>query len=165
MSDASDIQMKMAGTVALDEGGESAVRELFAVPISYSHASAEAAGVNVANTRIWSNPFSFPVRINRAVYAPDGTLSADNTNYAQVALLTDDGNAGTKTTSHILQTTLNTVTGASGNIATNICKNFALSNATANVIPVGGGLYFNITKQGTGGDVPAGTILVTLEKL
>lgn len=165
MSNAADIQTKFAGSVALDEGGESAVFELFAVASQYSHGSAENASTNVANTRIWSNPYSFSVRVGRACYAPDGTLTADNTNYAQIQLLTDDGNAGTKTVSHIIQTTLNSATGASGNFAANIVENFALSNATANVIPAGGGLYFNIVKQGSGGDVPAGTIIFTVEKL
>ncbi len=166
MSNVGDMQVRLAGTLGLDEGGESATRELFAVVAQYSHASAEAAGVNVANTRIWTNPYSFPVKIRSAIYAPDGALTASNTDYATITLYSDDAAAGAKVTSHVIATTLNSATGASGNWTQNIAVNFALSNAAGSAVPARGSLYFGIVKTGgTGVDVPAGTIFVNLEKL
>lgn len=167
MSDLSDIQNKIVGTLALDEGADTAVANLFAFHERYTYASSENAVTNFANTKIFVNPYPYPLRVIGAKYNPGGTLTADNTNFASMNVLTDDALAGTPVTALTAQTVLNTsVTGATGNLATNISYNFAVSNGAAQTVPVGGVVWFNIIKSGAGGaDVPAGELVVLFQKV
>ncbi len=167
MSDLYDIQAKIAGTLGLDEGGETAVANLFAFSERVTHASAENAATNVANTKVFVNPYAYPLRVMAANYNPTGAgLTADNTNNATINILTDDGAGGTPVAALTAVTTLNTsVTGATGNWAQNVSENFAVSNAAAQAVPVGGVVWFNVVKAGTGVDIPAGELTVLFGKL
>ncbi len=168
MADPSDIQAKIAGTLGLDEGGETAVANLFGFHERITHASAENAVTNVANTKVFVNPYPYPLRLLGASYNPTGAgLTADNTNFATINVLTDDGAGGTPVAGLSAVTTLNTsVTGATGNWTQNISENFAVSNGAALGVPVGGVVWFNIVKSGAGGvDVPAGELTVLFQKL
>lgn len=167
MSDLSDIQAKISGTLALDEGGEVAVANLFAFSERITHASAENATTNVANTKVFVNPYPYPLRVMAANYNPTGAgLTADNTNFATINVLTDDAAGGTPAIALTAVTTLNTsVTGATGNWAQNVNENFAVLNAAAQAVPVGGVVWFNVVKSGAGLDIPAGELTVLFGKI
>lgn len=169
MSALSTIQDKIIGVQALDVTSPAdAVAELFAFPRSVAHASAENATTNVANTKVFVNPFSYPLKIKRAVYNPTGAgLTADNTNFATINILVDDGANGTPAIGLVAVTTLNTsVTGATGNWTEDTNVNFAVLNAENIDVPVNGVVWFNIVKSGAGGvDVPAGELTLLFQKL
>lgn len=167
MSDLSDIQAKISGTMGLDEGGDTAVANLFAFHERITYASSENAVTNLANTKLFVNPYPYPLRVMGAKYNAGGTLTADNTNFASLNVLTDDAAAGTPVVALTAQTVLNTsVTGATGNIATNISYNLAVLNAAAQTVPVGGVVWYNVVKSGAGGaDLPAGELVVLFQKV
>lgn len=168
MSVLKEIQNKIAGTLGNDSGGEPAVRELFAFHERITHASAENATTNVANTKLFANPYSYPLRLIGAKYNPTGGgLTADNTNFATINVLTDDGLGGTPVAGLSAVATLNSsVTGATGNWTQNVNVNFAVTNGAATGVPVNGVVWFNVVKSGAGGlDIPAGELVVLFEKL
>lgn len=168
MADPYDIQVKIAGTLGLDEGGETAVANLFAFHERVTHASAENAVTNVANTKLFVNAYPYPLRLMAASYNPTGAgLTADNTNFATINVLTDDGAGGTPVAGLVAVTTLNTsVTGATGNWTQNVSENFAVNNGAALAIPVGGVVWWSVVKSGAGGaDIPAGELTVIIGKL
>lgn len=168
MSDLGDIQAKIAGTMGLDEGGDVAVANLFAYHERFTHASSENATTNVANTKVFANPFPYPMRLLGAKYNPTAAgLTADNTNFATINILTDDGLGGTPAIGLTAVATLNTsVTGATGNWTQNVNVNFAVLNGAAMAIPVNGVVWFNVVKSGAGGlDIPVGELVVLMAKV
>lgn len=168
MSDLTTIQKKIVGHQALDAGGDAAVASLFSFAERINHASTENAVTNVANTKMFVNPYSYPLRVLSAKYNPTGAgLTADNTNFATINILTDDGAGGTPVAGMSAISTLNTsVTGATGNWAQNVNVNFATVNGAALAVPVGGVVWYNVVKSGAGGaDIPAGELVVAFAKV
>lgn len=165
MSDLLDIQAKIAGTMGNDEGGESTVLDLFSLVVPYDKTAADGvAGTTTANTKVWCNPYSTPLKIVRATLNPGGTLTASDTDYATISLLTDDGAAGTP----VAATTILTKTvagGGSGNWASAVSLVFANQTASALAVPAGGCIWFAIAKAGLGVVVPVCKLQLVLAKL
>lgn len=120
-----------------------ASEQLYDIPLSFSVATDGGATSNTANTKLWTNPFSYPVQVVSANYNTDANVAADATNFATVDLLTDDGAGGTK------------VVGAS--VATNatgftagVSRAMTLTPANCAIV-AGGSLYRRAVKSGAGG--------------
>ncbi len=165
MSDLYDVQAKIAGTMGNDEGGEAVVLNLFSHVVTYDKTAADgAASTATSNTKIWCNPYTTPMKILRATLNPAGTLTASDTDYATVSLLTDDGAAGTPAAATTILTKLS-ASGGSGNWATSVSQVFGNQTAAALTVPAGGCIWFAIAKAGSGVTVPISKIQIVLAKL
>lgn len=163
MSDLYDQQAKIAGTIGNDEGGEAATLNLFALVARYSKTAADgAASTATSNTKIFTNPFTTPLKIVRATAQGNGAgLTADNTNYATISLLTDDGAGGAPAAAMTIITQLT----AQGTWTSNVSVAFANPTAAALTVPAGGNIWFAISKTGTGVVVPISDYQIVLAKL
>lgn len=168
MSDQFDMQLKLAGHTGLDEGGFAQVQLLFSIVERFTKAAADgAAGTTTANTKVFANPFAFPLRIVRATYNPTGGgLTANDTNFATLNILTDDGAGGAPAAAKVMNTTL-TGTAASGNWTQNVNVVWPASGDVAAqlTVPVGGVIWFSIGKTAGGVAVPAGEVALVLAKM
>lgn len=149
--------------------GELVAQYLNAFPVAISKAADGAAATTTANTFIFCNETPFPLYVLSASYvSPAGTITADNTNFATISVLTDNGAAGAPAAAAQRSTTI--AAPGTGNVAAAIkvdlltAGTITSANATARILPAGGNLWFAIAKSGTGVVVPAGTINVTLAK-
>ncbi len=166
MSDMTDIQLKVAGTTALDEGGLSAVQQLFSHVVAYKKAAVDTTLLETYLLKVWTNPHSYPVKLARAVYNPDATLTANTSNYATVALQTDDGADGTPATAKVF-TTSTVAGGGSGNFVADTQVLFPASGdvAAALTVAAGANVFLSVAKAGAGILVPAGVLAFELYKL
>jgi hypothetical protein len=123
------------------------------------------ASTATADTKIWNNPYDFPVQIVGLSYsATGGGITADAANFAQINAKTDDGLGGATTIGMQLATTP-TANGGTGNIAANVGVQTAVKQSGGGVVPVNGNLFIAIVKQGTGVVVRAGKINVRLRRI
>jgi hypothetical protein len=160
MSDAGDIQDRLAGTIALDEGGQDGVYKLFDFVVPYAKTAADGmASTATTDTLFWSNPFDFSVKVASATLIQTTGVTASDTNYATVQIKTDNGAGGATAVAAAISTT----TTDSGNITANIKKNLTVTAANATVVS-GGNLYFAITKTGAGVVVNAGFVHVRVRR-
>ena len=153
-----NIKNRIAGTLGIDDGGEAAVDELFATAIHYIKAVDGATGTTTA-VKVAHNPNPYPMRILRASYSPGTTLTSNASNYATLAIETDDGADGTPVAC-LSQTTQTSGGGGSGNFVAD--TEVPLSDTTAAALDVvaGGNVFFTIAKAADGVVVPAGTLTV-----
>jgi hypothetical protein len=162
MSNIGDIQKSMSGAQASPYGGAPTVAQLFDETLFFNKAADDgAAATATADTLFWTNPFDFPVQIVSARYTPTtGGITADNTNFATIALKSNDGAGGATATGLSITTAITD----SGNLSQNQSKAFTLATAAGQTIPAGGGLWLNIAKSGTGVVVRAGILTVRLRR-
>lgn len=157
------MKARLAGTVALEEGGEGAVDDLLDFTATWQKAAADAAaGDATADFVVWVNPFTFPVKVMAGRYTPNsGAIVANDTNNATINIKTDDGAAAGPAPAVVLnyQSTI-----ANGGVLQNDSKAFLNWTANAAVVPPGGGVWVGIAKTGTGVIVPAGVITLRLRK-
>ncbi len=163
MSNAGDILKKWVGTSGLDLGQEAldGAYGLLAKEAVFVKAAADgAASTATASTKMWTNPYPFTLRVARVLYQPDSTLTADNTNYANIILSKDDG----ADSAPAAVCTMNTQITGTGNFATDISKvaTDPTMYAADRILAVGGNLWITITKPGSGVVVPAGRLVVML---
>lgn len=165
MTDLLDVQKKIAGTIALDEGGMDTVRVLFATEASYKKAAVDTTLLETYLIKVWTNPFTTAVRIARAVYNPDATLTANTSNYATIYLKTDNAADGTPATAASF-TTSTVAGGGSGNFVADTQVLFPESGFVAAELDIapGANLFLEVAKAGAGILVPAGILTVVLYK-
>lgn len=149
-----------AATLTL-HGGEDVVNQLTDFWVSWAKAADDGmASTATADTLVWANPFDFAVEIVAARYIANGTITADNTNFATLQVKTQNAAAGATAVAAALSTTITD----SGNIATDIAEAFTLTPANVQV-PVGGNIKVAITKPGSGVIVRSGIIMVRIRRI
>src|SRR3954470_10745486 len=152
MSNIGDLQKSMAGAQASPYGGGPTVAQLVHFHERFDKLAADgAAATATADTLIWTNPYDFTVYIVGGRWTTTGAgITADNTNFATIALKSNDGVGGATATGLSITTAITD----SGNFTANQSKAFTLVTAAGAAIPAGGGLWLNIAKSGTGVVVP-----------
>lgn len=131
----------------------------FSVPY-YKIAQDAAAATNTADLSFWTNPFAFPVYvIGGYMTATGGGITADANNNAVITIKTNDGIGGATAVALSITTDV-----ATGNFSANQPKAFTSVTLANTAIPVGGRLWFNITKGGTGVQLPISDFVVKLYK-
>lgn len=173
MSDVGKLINRLRGTLGIEE--VALFDGLFDVPSDVFDKAADdgAAATTTADTKIWSNPYPFPVQIVGITYsATGGGIAANDTNYAQIQAKADDGLGGATAIGAVIQTTLTNIGGfqASGNISANVgVTGPGIVSGTVglpgSIVPVGGNLFVAITKVGAGVVVRAGKLCVRLRKI
>jgi hypothetical protein len=163
MSDALKMQNRLKA-FALEESLplESLIDDL--VVLDKAAADAMAADAT-ADAKVWSNGFDFPLQVVGLTFNPtSGGVTANDTNFAQINVKTDDGAGGAAALAMRLETKLS-ASGGTGNLTANIGVSTAVKQSGGAVIPVGGSLFFGITKQGAGVIVPSGKTVIRLRRI
>ena len=161
MSNAGDVQKRIAGTLGVDEGGESTVKELLGVPVIYNKTAADgAAATTTADTKFWANPFSFSLRLERVQYTADAGITANDTNYATFNVKKDDAAGGALA----VMSTADTTTTGTGTFATDTPIEFDVTAANA-VLAAGAGVHFGIAKAGSGVVVTSGVLTLYFSRV
>jgi hypothetical protein len=151
----------LGGSTLLLHGGEPVAQQLTDFWVSFTKAADDGmAATATADTLVWSNPFDFICEVVGARYIANGTITADNTNFATLQVKTQNAAAGATAVAAALSTTITD----SGNVATDIAEAFTLTPANVQV-PVGGNLKFAITKAAAGVIVRSGIIMVRLRRV
>lgn len=142
-------------------GAQPTVDEALAFWVQYFKAAADGmASTATADLSFWTNPFAFPVYILGGYLCTTGAgITADAANNAVVTVKTNDGIGGATATALSLTTDI-----ATGNFTANQPKAFTSVTLANTAIPVGGRMWFNIAKGGTGVVVPISDIVVKLYK-
>lgn len=164
MADTNLTQLKKrrAGTQANDIGGTDTINQ--ETDFYYVHRKAAAdsmAADATTSTKIWTNPFDFPVEVVSAKANGDAGLTAHDTNYAQIKIETDDGANSAPATALQWDTTL---TGGTGTWSTDVSKDVTTRTAANATVAAGANLWFAIAKQGSGVVVPASSYSIRLRR-
>lgn len=123
------------------------------------------ASTATADAKFWSNPFDFPVQVVGLTYNATGAgITASDTDYAAINIKTDDGSGGAAALAMKLETKTS-ASGGTGNITANIGASTTVKQSGGAVVPIGGNLFFGISKTGAGVIVPAGKIVVRLRRI
>jgi hypothetical protein len=161
--------LTITSTIVPGSSAELAALYATAFSVAISKAADGAAATTTANTFMFCNETPYPMYILSASYvSPAGTITADNTNFATISVLTDNAAAGAPAAAGQRSTTV--AAPGTGNVAAAIKTDLITSgtlttaNSTARILAAGANLWFAIAKGGTGVVVPAGTITVTLGK-
>lgn len=151
---ATNIYAKLAGDEGLDEGGDAVANQMYDIVVPYSKLAADGAAATAT-----TDQFLFNNQTGGSLLVVGGSMTtigagitADNTNYASIALKKDDGIGGAS----VVALSINTQITDSGNFTSLVSKAFTTKSATpANlVIAPGANVYFAITKPGSGVVVP-----------
>ena len=121
-----------------------------------AHLIAVAAGANEDTAVV----VPFKARVIAAYFAPIAAVTANDTDYATLALTSNDGAGGSFAA---IASSLVTTTAGTGNMAVGTSEPFALS-ATGKVIPAGGQIKLAKTYAGNGVAVE-GVLTVLVEKV
>jgi len=163
MSTLGDFKHGLAGLVQSASGAPQPVINQFSdVFVQYLKAAADgSAAATTADTLFYSNPYDFTMYVVSGQFVGTGAgITADNTNFATLAVKTNNGVGGATATA----LTLTTAITDSGNISQNQPKAFTLVTAANVALPPGGGLWLNIAKAAAGVVVPVGYFMVRLQK-
>jgi hypothetical protein len=151
----------LGDSTVLLHGGEPVVQQLTDFWVRFTKASDDGtASTATADTLVWGNPFDFICEVVAARYVANGTITADNTNFATLQVKTQNAAAGATAVAAALSTTITD----SGNVATDIAEAFTLTPANVQV-PVGGTLKFAITKAAAGVIGRLGIIMLRLRRV
>lgn len=156
MTNTADAQVKIGGEL-IDYGAEGTAYELFALAPQTVVAVDGNAADNTALTKIFTNPFAFPLRIAVGKINPSAAVTANATNYATIAVATDDGVGGAPATALTILT--NATSWTANNSVTLTVSNYALLN-----VPVGGSIWRSQLKSGAGVVVAAHVLGLSLHK-
>ena len=121
--------------------------------LSYSRSQPVDAAASTAGTRTFDQSTSFPMVVKAFKIITSGNVTADDTNYATVALVYNDGAGGSDTT---IASKTTKITGGTGNLTAGIAYSFAITAANAR-IPAGSQVQVKVTKAGTGVSLPVST--------
>lgn len=164
MSNLGDYKKGLSSLVQAPAGnGLPVVNQALDVNFQFTKAAADgAAATATADTLVYTNPYDFPLYVVSAKGVMTGAaLANDANNNAAISFKTNDGAGGATA----IAATLNTTVAAHGaTLPQNQSVNFDVINAANIAIPPGGGLWFNITKAGTGVVVPVSNYVVRLQK-
>jgi hypothetical protein len=119
------------------------------------------ASTTTADTKFFTNPFNFSLRVEDWVVNPDAAVAVDPTDYVQVRVTVDDGAAGAKN----IAAEIDSRTGQGGGWSAGVLKRFFTRNAANCTILPGANAYFAIAKAGAGKVVPVSTYSLRLRKL
>ncbi len=156
------LKKRRAGTQAQDIGGIDTVNQETDFDKEFAKAADDSMAADATtDTQVWTNPFDFPVEIVSGTYTATNTITAHDTNYAQLKIGTDDGAAGSISNALIWETK---ITAGTGNVAAKIPEAQTGRTAAACTIAAGASMYFSIAKQGSGVVVRAGKINVRLRR-
>jgi hypothetical protein len=171
MGNPSEIAKRIGGTTALPYGGETGFREGVADFIRpfYKTAADSMPADATAVQKIFTNPFTFSLRLVKAVISGDAGLTAHDTNYAQINILTDDAANGAPVVGAMWQTSLTLIGGVTGTgtWTTDIAKTAQLTGTgitvAAQTVAPGANVFWSIAKVGSGVSVPilTGTLQFT----
>lgn len=161
---------RLAGSFAQQEAADNSLKvedtigALFDFQVQFQKAAADGmASTATADTKFWTNPYTFPLQIVAASFNADAGLTADNANNASITVKADDGAGGATVA---LATWLTAIANGTGNIVAQIAKAATSlnNNATVSIAP-GASLFFNIAKNGTGVVVPSGVFTLRIRKI
>jgi hypothetical protein len=152
------VSNRLAGAFGQEEASE-AWREFFDVGVSVPVAADAAANTNTAITKIWSNPFSYPVKVEVFEINADAAIAVNGSNYVDMTISRDDG-ADTAPVTCATRSTINTST----NIAAVIDAAFTLTPGNCTVA-AGGNIFRTYAKQGSGFQLPAHTLKMRLRRV
>lgn len=156
------LKKRIGGDIALDIGGTDAVDQLSDIAVSWTKAADDSLAADAtANTKVWTNPFDFPLEVMGLKYSAGGTITAHDTNYATLSAKTDNAAAGSPVAALDMATK---ITAGTGDIAAEISKAHTTRTAANCTVPVGGNLFVAIAKAGTGVVVRAGVVTVRLKR-
>ena len=156
------LKKRLGGTDALDLGGGDTVDQLSDTHVRWTKAADDTLAADAtANTKVWTNPYDFPLEVMGLKYSAGGTITAHDTNYATLSVKTDDAAAGTPVAALDMATK---ITGGTGNVAAEISEAHTTRTAANCTVPVGGNLYVAIAKAGSGVVVRAGVVTVRLKR-
>lgn len=168
MSFVTSLLKRLGGAFAQEDANtaglsvENTIGSVFDFQVQFQKAADDGmASTATADTKFWTNPYTFPVQIVAASYNADGAITADNANYATVSVKADDGLGGA--TAAIAQW-VTQITG-SGNIVAQIAKAATLLNTASVAVPAGASLFFNVAKTGTGVIVRSGVFTLRCRKV
>jgi hypothetical protein len=150
------LQDKIAGTSALDLGGQATVNKMFDIGYSVTLAASIASGT-VAATHLWSNPFDFPVLMTSVEVNPGAAVAFDATNFAVLAITVDDGAATTAVAAGSFMT--NAVNWAS---KIDLAATLNLANC---VVAAGANVFYTLTKNGAGVVTPSTALKARFRRL
>jgi hypothetical protein len=160
MSNNTDFKGALAGS-AQANGGEDTINNLTDITVHYEKVADDAmASTATADHVFWTNPFPFELQVVSASYSADGTITANDTNFATITIKTDDAAGGATA----VAATWATTTTGTGNVATRVAE-AAVMTAANNRIRVGANLVFNIAKAAAGVVVRAGSFTVRLRRV
>jgi hypothetical protein len=161
MGDLSDVKMKLAGTVALDEGGEATINGLTDIVFTYVKSTADSMATDAtAAVLAFVNPFDFALKVVSAKLVSAAALTAHDTNNAVISFRTDDGADSTPA----IAVSWTTSTTGTGNWVADIPESGTVTAANAN-LAAGACLHFGITKGSSGVIVPVTYFSVRLRKV
>lgn len=115
--------------------------DMFDIGFTVKNAAA-SANTNIAQHRIYTNPFDFYLRVSSVKWSPDANVAADATNYVVQTFEKDDGAGGAKVTVGTLNTSNVAYTG-------NIAYSATLGNTSATLLAPGASLFRTVTRSGT----------------
>jgi hypothetical protein len=156
MSDWETIANRLVGAFGQEEDLE-AWREYFDIPVSEVFAADAAANTNTANTKLWSNPFSYPVEIKSVEINASSAITADATNYATITLYRDDGADATPVACAVRDT-------SATNVAADIDAALTLTVANC-VVASGASIFRNYLKASAGVQLPEHALKLRLRRV
>lgn len=165
MSDQKTLLDRMAGTWGIEEGGGfpgEALRQLFDLDKNERLAADGAAGTVIANTKFWSNPYSYPVQIVAMSVNVDANAAGDPTNFGSLLLNVDDALGGAPVNAAFVNT--NTGAGGGGNWVAGVDEVATLVPANCVVQP-GANVFYQQTKAGTGVQFGIRTLKMRLRRV
>lgn len=134
--------------------------------VTFTKATADGmASTTTADTKFFTNPFDFALKVVSGIVNPDAALVSDNANKARVSVKTDDG--ANSAPAVVLEWDTRADAAGTGTWAVDIAEpNVGANNsqAAARLAP-GANLWFAIAKDGTGVVVPISTYAVRLQRI
>jgi hypothetical protein len=171
MSNVGDLQKRWSGADAQDinsPGGaappaqQDAVFDAVDILVPFVKSAADGmASTTTADTKFWTNPYNFSVRVTDWVVNPDAAVAVDPTDFVQVRVTVDDGAAGAKN----VAMEIDSKTGQGGGWSAGVQKRFFTRTAANCIVLPGASCYFAIAKGGAGKVVPISTYSLRLRKL
>jgi hypothetical protein len=121
-----------------------------------------AANTTIAATKMWVNPYQFPVRIVRAIISCDAAVTAHADNHATFTLQVDDGANGAPATAASATTDADD-SNPFGTTA-DVAEAMTLTGANCTVAP-GACVFYAQAKGGSGVQLPARMVSLRLRRM
>ena len=165
MSDQKTLLDRLAGTLGIEEGGGfpgEAMRQLYDLDKTERLVADGDAASTLANTKFWSNPYSYPVQLVRFAVNVDANVAGHATTIGTVEIYTDDGAGGTP----VLAASVTTDTDApgGGNWVAGVDEVAALTPANC-VVAAGANVFYKQTKGSTGVAMPVRTFKARFRRI
>ncbi len=149
MSNTKVLLNRLGGAFGQEELTED-FQQLFDVPHVLAVAADAAASTNTANTKMWSNPFDYPLVLVSAKVNPASIVTTNATDYATYTLYRDDG-------ANTAAVACAAVASNAASWAEDIAQAFTLTAGNC-VIAAGANVFRNILKAGNGVQLPVHTL-------